>query len=74
MTHIGKRSRKGTGTMRDRYDDYESDVVFDVWMRGGNVDLIDSDRVRDCYDSGYYPEEAAALEMRFQRRKRGEDE
>lgn len=60
--------------MPKRYDDYEADVVFDVWMRGGNVDLIDSDRVRDCYDYGYYPEEAAEREMRFQRRKGDENE
>ena len=58
--------------MKKGFNDYEADVVYDVWMSGGNVDAIDSDRVRDCYDEGLYHEETAALIFRGQMRRSAE--
>ena len=48
---------------------YEGDVWYEVWRRGGNPDLVDSDRVQDCYDEGLYSEETASRELTRQRRR-----
>ncbi len=53
-----------------KFDDYETDVAFDIWMSGGNVDSIDRDMVRDYCDYGYYPEETANSILRGQRTRR----
>lgn len=46
---------------------YFGDVIFDVWCRGGNPDLVDRDRVEVCEQNGAPAEEVAALEYRLQR-------
>lgn len=51
--------------------DYDyGDVVFDVWMRGGNADLVDRDRVAERQADGYDRDEAVAAELRGQRQRR----
>lgn len=49
--------------------DYEYDVQYEVWRRGGNPDVVDSERVEDYYEEDFYPEEAAQQEINIQRRK-----
>lgn len=51
---------------RKNYHDYEADVVYEVWRSGGNVDALNSDRVRDCYDYGMYQDETADMILRSQ--------
>jgi len=48
-------------------DDYFGDVVYEVWRSGGDVDSIDRDRVEDHQDQGCEYEEAAAIELEYQK-------
>ena len=50
-----------------RESDYDAEVAYQVWRRGGNPDLVDRDRTADHYDSGCTEDEAAAYELRRQR-------
>lgn len=50
--------------MGDNLRDYENDVFYEVWRRGGNPDRIDDDRVSDAYYDGVYADDCAAREMR----------
>ena len=52
--------------------DYEYDVQYEVWRKGGNPDRVDSDRIEDYYEEGLYSEEAAQREINIQRRKKEE--
>jgi hypothetical protein len=51
---------------------YEGDVAYEVWRNGGNVDAIDYDRVWDGYYGHRAYDEAAAMELRAQRRRQSE--
>lgn len=51
-------------------DDYYGDVVYAVWQRGGNPDMVDRDRVAERESDGYTEDEAAAAEYRRQRPRR----
>jgi len=42
-----------------RESDYDAEVAYQVWRRGGNPDLVDRDRTADHYDSGCTEDEAA---------------
>ena len=44
---------------RQEEEKYQSDVVYEVWQSGGNVDSIDRDRVQADYYDGRYPWESA---------------
>lgn len=46
--------------------EYDDDVFYEVWSRGGDPDAIDYDRVADAYYDGLYPEECALAEIRCQ--------
>jgi len=50
-------------------EDYRGDVLYDVWMSGGNPDMVDFDRIKDYQNEGLYPEEAAQKEMNIQRKR-----
>lgn len=54
----------------DGLPDYEGDVVYETWRRGGNPDRVDPDRVEDYYRAGLDSDEAAARELRRQRPRR----
>jgi hypothetical protein len=40
-------------------DDYFGDVVYEVWRRGGNPDLVDRECTDECYWHGVEAEECA---------------
>ena len=46
----------------DERQKYEADVAFEVWMRGGNPDNIDPDRVEDMREMNYEVCEASFVE------------
>lgn len=46
---------------------YEADVAYEVWRSHGDPGRISDDRIRDSFDRGIYPEEAARLEIQKQR-------
>jgi hypothetical protein len=48
---------------------YQSDVAYDVWRSGGNMDRVDRDRVSDAFHSGVDQFSAADREVRAQRPK-----
>ena len=50
-------------------DDFDADVLFQVWRNGGNPDRIDFDRVDDSRARGYSEDDAAARELTAQRRR-----
>lgn len=50
---------------------FRGDVWYDTWRFGGNPDLVDDDRVDDCFDSGVYSDECAIKEIRRQRGDKG---
>lgn len=50
-------------------EDYFGDVVYWTWRSGGNPDLVDRDRVAGAEQEGYWPEDAAASEVRRQHRR-----
>lgn len=52
---------------------YEADVVYEVWRRGGNPDMVDPDRVQDRYYNGEDYDRAASAELRRQRPKEQEE-
>ena len=52
--------------MDDR-NKYWGDVIYEVWLSGGNVDRIDDDRVEDMRWDDRSAEEAADIELRHQR-------
>ena len=52
---------------RKEQHEYEADVVYEVWRRGGNVDAIDYDEIfQDMHDCS--PEEAANKQMTHKKR------
>jgi len=56
--------------VRNHYDKkskYRGDVIYEVWRRGGNPDLVDYDRVDDYYYENYEPEYTASIELNLQR-------
>lgn len=55
--------------------DFENDVWYEVWQRGGNPDLIDDDRVSDYYHDSYCSDildamDCGSRELHFQKRRR----
>lgn len=54
-------------------DDAYGDVLYWVWKRGGNPDLVDRDRVDQAQDDGATVDEIASREYRRQQ-PRHEDE
>lgn len=46
---------------REEQEKYFGDLVFEVWMNGGNPDLVDRDQANDFLDEGTGIEEAARL-------------
>lgn len=46
--------------------EYEADVYYDVWMRGGDPDRIDWDRVDDARWGGAYSDDAGQSEYDYQ--------
>lgn len=57
----------------DGLPDYEGDVVYETWRRGGNPDRVDRDRVEECYRAGLDSDTAAAREIRHQRPRQEPD-
>lgn len=55
--------------IRKEEREYEGDVVYDVWRRGGNPDRIDVERVQEHYYQGDEHEMAARDELRHQQRR-----
>ncbi len=49
-------------------DNYWGDVLYRVWMQGGNPDLVDQERTDEYYHEGLDDDEGARLEIRKQRR------
>jgi len=49
-------------------DEYEGDVLYGVWLAGGNPDAVDSDRVDDCFRAGEDEDFAVGRELAAQRR------
>ena len=60
--------------MTNERDDWEGDVTYEVWARGGNIDAIDRDNLQDRYIEGAYPEEVADSILRGQRQQRRYEE
>jgi len=54
--------------------DYFGDVLYDVWLLGGNPDLIDRDTCQDDRYEGLWPEESANRELRRQKPRRLDEE
>lgn len=61
--------------MRDSWEErdrerreYEGDVYYEVWSRGGNPDAVYYDCVLDCYYDGREAAACAAEEVTRQRR------
>jgi hypothetical protein len=52
-----------------KQSDYESEVAYQVWCRGGNPDLVDGERCRDYYDADIDEDMASAIEYRKQIRR-----
>lgn len=52
---------------RAEQENYRGDVIYDVWWRGGNPDLVDYDNTDSDYYEGLYPEESASRELRRQK-------
>jgi hypothetical protein len=52
---------------REEQRRYESDVNYEVWRSGGNMDRINPDRVDNAYWNGDSAESAARCELRRQR-------
>lgn len=52
---------------RERQREYESEVIYQVWRRGGNPDAVQPDEVSDAYYNGI-PEDR--LSNRIVRRQR----
>lgn len=50
--------------------DFFGEVVFGVYQRGGNPDLVDMDRVATSRANGCDEDQAAAAELHYQRRGR----
>jgi hypothetical protein len=48
---------------RDDRREYEGDVSYEVWRRGGNTDRINYDRVSDAYYEGISSEFCASREL-----------
>ena len=48
-------------------DQYFGAVIYDVWLGGGDPDLVSRDRVDAAEESGAESEEIAGLELRLQR-------
>jgi hypothetical protein len=65
---------EGPEVMDDVRKAYDDEVFYRVWRNGGNPDLIDSDRVDDSWGRGYRVDDAAARELRSQRRYRERDD
>ena len=55
------------GQRWSRHDDelreFQADVEYAVWRRGGNMDRIDYDRLTDCYYEQHDPEACASQFM-----------
>lgn len=60
-------SKDQRAEIRKREREYEADVDYEVYRRGGNVDAVGRDRVRDHYDNGLDADSAASVELRRQR-------
>lgn len=58
---------------RKKQRDYEGDVIYEVWRRGGNPDQVDYDRVIDDYYNGIESDHSALQELKRQRRQRAAD-
>lgn len=54
---------------RDEQRKFESDVYYEVWLRGGNPDRIDYDRLSDCYYDQHDAGTCASRIIRSQRPK-----
>jgi len=48
-------------------NDYYYEVMFQVWMRGGNPDSVSYDRAEQNYYNQVDPDDAASAEMRHMR-------
>lgn len=56
--------------MKDDKQDYEDDVYYEIWRRGGNPDAVRPDDVDDYYYNDYSIGEAASAVLERQRRSR----
>lgn len=61
-------------TRREEQREFEGDVFYEVWRRGGNPDCIDYDRLQDCFDEHHEADTCAARIMEQQRPKQLEQE
>lgn len=52
---------------REQEREYRSDVEYEVWRSGGNMDRVDRDRVDRYHDDGLSVDSAARREMHHQR-------
>ena len=39
------------------FNEWVGDLVYEVWRRGGDPDLVYREDVRDCYEDGHLPED-----------------
>ncbi len=51
----------------------EGDIIYDVWARGGNPDVVSLDRVTDRLADGWAEDEIVNAELRRQRRRADEE-
>ena len=49
---------------------FEGDVIYEVWLSGGNPDAVDYDRLDDYWYDGLDAYEASERELQIQRRNR----
>jgi hypothetical protein len=59
---------------RDESREYENDVFYEVWRRGGDTDCINPDRVSDYYWNDVSTSAAASRELERMRPKLGIEE
>lgn len=60
--------------MKRSREDYEGDVIYEVWRRRGNPDAVDRRDLDDYHHQGLFPDEAAFNELRKQMPRKYEHE
>ena len=59
---------------REERHRYESDVAYEVWRSGGDMDRVDVERVENHYYDGHEYEQAVRDELKHQQPRSFEEE